>query len=311
VVSSDVTIDGSAAPGLAVSGGSTDRVLIVDPSATASVSHLALTEGYGWQLAGCVLNNGALTLDHVTVTGCTMDTDAGDFWQGGGGIYNGGGATLNLVDSTVANNSASWSGGGVYSFFDTTTTIIRSTISDNVSNDVGGGLRLLGNTDISNSTISGNEATGWYGGALFVTDGGVSVTNTTIANNVSPTWAPADVFVGTFTEANAALSLTNSVVSSAQDNCFLAPFGSGMVALTADHNNVFTDDTCFAGPTDQVVADAGLGPLVDNGGPTLTQALLASSPAIDAADNAVCPTVDQRSVPRDAACDVGAFEFVP
>jgi len=162
-----------------------------------------------------------------------------------------------------------------------------------------------------NSTISGNEATGWYGGALFATDGVVNVTNATIANNVSPSWAPADVFVGTFGDGSATLTLTNSIVVSTQDNCFFAPWGAGVVTLTADHNNVFTDATCFVGASDQVVADAGLDTLADNGGPTLTHALLAGSVAIDAADTAVCPTTDQRGVNRDAACDVGAFEFVP
>jgi len=54
-----------------------------------------------------------------------------------------------------------------------------------------------------------------------------------------------------------------------------------------------------------------LGPLADNGGPTLTHALLAGSPAIDPADTAVRPATDQSGVARDAACDVGAFEFVP
>jgi hypothetical protein len=60
---------------------------------------------------------------------------------------------------------------------------------------------------------------------------------------------------------------------------------------------------------DQIVVDALLGPLADNGGPTETQALLPGSPAIDTADNAVCPATDQRGVPRDATCDVGAYEF--
>ena len=79
-----------------------------------------MTNGFGFQLAGCVLNNGSLTLDHVTVTGCLMTTDAGDFWQGGGGIYNGDGATLNLVDSRPSsNNTSGWAGGGVFSFFNT------------------------------------------------------------------------------------------------------------------------------------------------------------------------------------------------
>ena len=38
---------------------------------------------------GGVWNNGSLTLDHATLTNNTMATDAGDFWQGGGAIYNG------------------------------------------------------------------------------------------------------------------------------------------------------------------------------------------------------------------------------
>jgi hypothetical protein len=306
-----VIIDGAGAPGLTVSGGGADRVLVVDPGATANVSHLTLSDGYGWQLAGGILNNGTLTLDHVTVTNNLMATDAGDFWQGGGGIYSGDGAVLVLTASTVANNTAGWSGGGIFSFFNTTTTIIDSTISGNVSNDVGGGIRSLGNAEIINSTISGNTATGWYGGAVFITDGVVNLTNVTVAENESPVWAPADVFVGTFTDADATLTMANSIVVSTQDNCFLAPFGAGLVTLAADHNNVFTDATCFAGASDQVVGDAGLSGLADNGGPTLTHALLATSPAIDAADPSICPAADQRGVARDAACDVGSFEYVP
>ncbi len=306
-----VTIDAADASGISLDGGGADRVLIVDAGLTVNLANLTVTNGYGWQLAGGILNNGNLTLDHVTVTGNTMATDDGDFWQGGGGIYSGEGAMLHMLDSSVVDNNAGWSGGGVYSFFNTTTTIARSTIAGNVSNDVGGGIRSLGNAEIINSTISGNEATGWYGGALFVTDGVVNLTNVTIADNVSPAFAPADVFVGTFTDASATLTLANTIVSSSQDNCFFAPWGTGVVTLTADHDNVFTDGTCFAGVTDQVVTDAGFEPLADNGGPTLTHALLFDSPAVNAADDAVCPVTDQRGIVRDAACDVGAFEYVP
>jgi hypothetical protein len=202
-----------------------------------------------------------LTLDHAAVTGNRMATDAGNFRQGGGDIYNGSGATLNLIDSSVVNNTATWSGGGVYSFFNSNTLIVRIAISGNVSNDLGGGIQSLGNAEIINSTISGNQATGWYGGALFVTDGVVNLTNMTVAGNISPAWAPADVFVGTFTDVSATLTLANTIVSSAQDNCFFAPWGSGVVTLMADHNNVLTDATCFAGAYDQVVPDAGLAPL--------------------------------------------------
>jgi hypothetical protein len=313
VLSKNLTIDGIDASGLTLSGGGADRVLIINAGATLGVSDLTVADGYGWQLAGGILNNGSLTLDHVTVTNNTMATSGGEFWQGGGGIYNGDGATLLLMDSTVANNTAGWSGGGIFSFFNTSTTVVRSTISGNVSNDVGGGFRLLGNAEIVNSTISGNQATGWYGGAMFVTDGIANLTHTTVANNVSPAWAPADLFVGTFGDSSATLTLTNTLVTSAQDNCFFAPWGAGVVTLMADHNNVLTDATCFPGGSDLVVADPGIGPLADNGGPTLTHALLAGSPAMDFADAAVCPATDQRGVarPQGAGCDTGSFESMP
>jgi hypothetical protein len=53
--------------------------------------------------------------------------------------------------------------------------------------------------------------------------------------------------------------------------------------------------------------------LANNGGSTQTLALVKNSPAIDAADNAVCPATDQRGVsrPQGAACDIGAFEYQP
>jgi hypothetical protein len=136
--------------------------------------------------------------------------------------------------------------------------------------------------------------------------------NSTVADNVSPAWAPAAVFVGTFTDANATLNVINSlVVHNITEGCFLAPFGGGAVAINSFGNNVFTDYTCFDVAGDQVVADALLGPLADNGGPTLTHALLAGSPAVDAADNGFCPVIDQRGETRDADCDVGSFEYQP
>ncbi len=311
VLSRDVTIDAVDAPGLALDGQATDRVLIVDPGASASVSNLTMTNGFGFQLAGCVLNNGTLTLDHVTVTGCLMTTDAGDFWQGGGGIYSGDGATLNLIDSTVSDNTSGWTGGGVFSFFNTTTNVIRSTVSGNVALDVAGGFRTLGEVNVVNSTISGNTSTAWHGGAMFITDGVATVTNSTVTGNNAPGGTTGGLFVGTFTAASATLNLHNTIVANNGDfGCFLAPFGPGAVALNSLGNNVFTDGSCFPIGSDQVVADAGLGALADNGGPTLTHALLAGSPAIDAANAAACPATDQRGVarPQGAGCDVGSYE---
>jgi len=62
--------------------------------------------------------------------------------------------------------------------------------------------------------------------------------------------------------------------------------------------------------------DAVLGPLADNGGPTLTMALLHGSPALDAGDDALLQRpynlkTDQRGFARKSGAhvDMGAFEF--
>ncbi len=54
-----------------------------------------------------------------------------------------------------------------------------------------------------------------------------------------------------------------------------------------------------------------LGPLANNGGPTLTMALLPGSPAIDAGSAIGTPLTDQRGVarPQGPGVDIGAFEY--
>jgi hypothetical protein len=76
----------------------------------------------------------------------------------------------------------------------------------------------------------------------------------------------------------------------------------------------------LTGSGDQINTDPLLGPLQDNGGPTMTHALLLHSPAIDAGDpnfdpNAFIPPLlnDQRNGPGflrvvNGRIDIGAFE---
>ena len=72
---------------------------------------------------------------------------------------------------------------------------------------------------------------------------------------------------------------------------------------------MFTDATCNATPDDSVVGDAMLGPLGDNGGPTLTHLPAPGSPAIDGGDDAQCLATDQRGVGRPiGSCDAGSVE---
>ncbi len=306
----NLTIDGSTAPGLTISGGGSDRVFIINASTTAEITHLTIANGYGWQVAGGILNNGSLSLDHVTVTGNTLETEVDQFWQGGGGIYIGEYGSLDLIDSTVADNQAGWSGGGIYAFFNTTTNIIRSTISGNVSNDTGGAIRSLGNMTITNSTISSNTATGWHGGAIFMTDGDISINNSTIANNIAPDESPSTIFIGGWGTFIPTLTLSNTIISGNQwyvCEKFASPVTGNVVSLG---HNLLQDDSCSPVESDLIGLDPLLGPLADNGGPTLTHALLPVSPAIDAGDDAFCPAIDQRGVirPQGLHCDIGAFE---
>jgi hypothetical protein len=93
--------------------------------------------------------------------------------------------------------------------------------------------------------------------------------------------------------------------------------------MSLGHNIESPGDTCgltHPSDLDNVITDAlKLGPLQDNGGPTMTHALGAGSVAIDRIlpycvdpDGAAVAT-DQRGEPRPAGagCDVGAFEVQP
>jgi hypothetical protein len=95
-------------------------------------------------------------------------------------------------------------------------------------------------------------------------------------------------------------------------------------AFTSDGHNligVVEGSTGFGAAGDQLghasdPLDPRLAPLAFNGGPTMTHALLAGSPAIDRGDTHTAPPTDQRGVARardgdgngSQIVDVGAFE---
>jgi hypothetical protein len=87
-------------------------------------------------------------------------------------------------------------------------------------------------------------------------------------------------------------------------------------AVISDGYNL-SNDSCggfLTGPGDQTNIEPMLGPLQDNGGPTLTHALLPGSPAINAGDPNFTPppSYDQRGPGFDRVVngriDIGSFE---
>ncbi len=310
-VDGSVTVDASAAAPVTISAGGASRVLEVQAGAVVAMNDLVVRDGVAAPQGGGILNFGELSLDRVAVTDNLENSTGTSFELGGGGIYNGDGAVLNLTDSTVSDNATvAQPGGGIYGFFNSTINITRSTVSGNVGGDVAGGLRSLGTTNVINSTFSGNTSTAWHGGAMFLTDGAVTISNSTIVGNNAPGGTAGGLMVATFGAPVSVSIADNIIADNGTYNCQIE--GGGAAVLTSLGGNVTTDPSCSLIGSDQDVGPGGalVDVLADNGGPTLTHALLVGSPAIDAAIG-VCPATDQRGVSRDAACDVGAFEFVP
>jgi len=174
--------------------------------------------------------------------------------------------------------------------------------------------------NISNSTISGNSSSGTGGGGIF-TNAEMTVYNSTITNNTangngSTTGIGGGISNFTFE----AVSLGNTIV--AGNNAPNAP--DFRDALNSLGNNLIgnTSGTNITGNTNGNLLNVNplLGSLANNGGPTLTHALSAGSPAINAGNNnlAVDATAsqalltDQRGMgfPRidSGAVDIGAVE---
>jgi hypothetical protein len=77
-------------------------------------------------------------------------------------------------------------------------------------------------------------------------------------------------------------------------------------------NNLIGDRTGCGFTASDRQGDPGLGDFIDDGAPGHGRfPLLSNSQAIDAGNDAACPTIDQLDTPRRGRCDIGAVEFYP
>jgi uncharacterized repeat protein (TIGR01451 family) len=289
----------------------------------------ALNGGRG----GGIANTGTLTVSNSTLSGNTASPSGGSGGLGGG-IFNGGGARVTVSNSTLSGNSAFY-GGGIGNVG--TLTVSSSTLSGN-SASYGGGIYSGARVTVSNSTLSGNRAThgGYgYGGGIF-NGGSLTVSNSTLSGNGADYLGGGIFDNGTVTLSNSTLSgnsaaygggiFKDGTATATLHNTILAnsPSGGNFYlnggSITSQGYNLDSDGTCaLGGFHDQSNVDPKLGPLANNGGPTLTHALLAGSPAIDTGDNTSAPSTDQRGLTRiadgnadgNALTDIGAYELQP
>ncbi len=309
VVTSVITINGNGATvKRAGAAGTPNFRLLRIVNGNVTINDLRLSGGRvtgATDYGGGISNNGILTLNNSTVSG----NGALGASSSGSGILNGYGAVLTLNNSTVSGNSAT--GGGAIADFGGTATITNSTISGNRAiGETGGvgGLVNLGNMKLTNSTISGNSSTSPtnYGTGGIQNSGTMTLVHSTVSNNSIAHGNVAGIQNG------GTMTLTNTLVANSQGgaDCYSYMGGSGNppAVTTFQGVNIVEDGTCGLPPSPPL----NLGALLDNGGPTLTRALLTGSPAIDKAAKALCKANDQRNIkrPQPAAgnCDIGAYE---
>jgi hypothetical protein len=274
LILSGSTLSGNSATGNAFGGG-------IDNQGTAAISSSTLSENdaeggpVGW--GGGIANSGNLAIIRCTLSANRVSGGAAY----GGGIYNDtanlegtGPGTLTVLDSTIADNTAQ--GGG---------------LPQGGGSADGGGIANGGVLIVLSSTVSGNSAVAPAGKALGggidndavgILPGAVSIQDTILAGN--------------------------SAAASCDGNGFLHSLGHNLMGIDQGCSGYTNTDLIGTSAT---LLDPHLGPLQDNGGPTLTMALLPGSPAIDA--GALTDSDwDQRGpgYPRlvNGVTDIGAYE---
>jgi hypothetical protein len=260
------------------------------------VDHNQVTYDSGGGLAIRTPNPGntaqPVVLDKVSITDNTAASSSGAIYSDD---------SMTITNSLIAGNSTPGDVGGLWivdsgtGTAPVTITITNSTITGNTAGSGAGGLEInisqaSSSVTLNNNTIASNQITGSSnGGGIRVFGlGTTNIKNTIIAGNTSNGTTPDDCY-GTFTsqDYNLIQITTNCTING-----------------TTAHN--------ITGVSAQLAA------LAQNGGPTLTMALMPASPAFDAGNPAVpgsggnaCASTDQRGVtrPKGLYCDIGAFEF--
>jgi predicted outer membrane repeat protein len=234
------------------------------------------------------------------------------FGNNGDGIHN-----VKWNSLTVSNSAFSGNSGCGIDSYDAQLAVSNSTFTDNgdcgLSNGddngeatvtgctftnnggTGGDIHnaFMGTTTVANSTFA-NPSANHKGGIRNGVEGRLTVINSTLAG------VPI-----INSDYGGALTLKNTIVAGS------LPGGLCSGTIVDGGGNLSYPDTSCPG----VRADPRLGPLQDNGGPTLTMEPGPGSAAIDAGDDVVCAAapvggLDQRGGIRPVGphCDIGAVE---
>lgn len=237
----------------------------------------------------------------------------------GGGIYQVGfNGRMHLLRTILRNNRNPNGAGGALANGFGRFVMEDSAVYGNSANEIGALGNWGGTTEIINSSFFSN--TGEAGTVANLVSSGYPADLTIRSSTIVPGDNSAAIYVQAASGVSATVELQNSIVSAPSTHCQLFANG-GTATVTSLGYNIAGDATCNLTATgDMPNTDARLAPAADNGGPTLTLALLPGSPAMDAGNDATCSVNDQRGLPRldrdgngdgggdGNPCDIGAYE---
>ena len=344
-----VTVHGRGAQAIAIDGDGVDRVLVHYGGDALLLQGVTVRNGFnqlaGYKVAGgaCIIGNGDIVLDHSVVSGCVSigegayggailarnitlytSTLSNNVTQGsllktltaayGAGLF-AYRAKATLYDSTIIGNRAIIDPANKFGSYDTGAGVftdnggmaVRSSFSGNYTDGTGAAIASHAGFVLNNSTISGNIA-GKAGGGLFVRPVyDVSIYNSTIAHNQAR--IGGGIYISGLAQP---VSLQSTLVAENTSTSGGADIAALKAQTIGGANNLVGASSGVLLPNDTLHAAPLLLPLADNGGPTLTHALKAGSPAIDRGNNAGGLDTDQRGSGfarvQGKAPDIGAFE---
>ena len=318
------TISGNSSQGR---GGGIEAHGLLTVSESEIRDNTSRNDGGGlWGFGGIVVSDSALRNNHATnssASGGAIHAQAEDVAltrssvTGNSAGFNGGGTSglyrTNVVDSTISGNSAQ-RGGGIHAYYGDLT-VRSSTISGNAATR-GGGIYTYSESSalIQNTTISNNSGGGLFaGGDPFGSSQSITLNHSTVTSNL----------VGVTAERVRNLTLNHTILADNTTDLVInsaSPFFYVDYSLIGDTSSLSGGDlsSIQAGVGNLFDVSANLGPLQDNGGPTLTHVPLEGSLVINAGDPTLTagvddvPLYDQRGVGfdrvHDEHIDIGAVE---
>ncbi|MBX2997357.1 MAG: pullulanase-type alpha-1,6-glucosidase [Caldilineaceae bacterium] len=311
----------------------------INTETTLTISDTVIYDNYALYSGGGVAATASTAISYTSILSNSAESGGGlsvaaeDFDQ-----------SFTLYRSEVLSNTASNAGGGIEvnaGLDDTPLTIRESTIAYNRSAGEGGGIRTTADEGVAtlvmvNSTVSQNQ-TDESGGGIANSDQ-LELYNVTVTGNVAD--ADGDESGdggGVFNDISGTATVTATIIAANFDNSSTGDVHPDVSGDFSGGYNVIGDNTGDNGSFvdgvngDQVgdsatPLDPLLGPLQNNGGPTIasgaatyTHFPLSGSPALNRGDPSGCvdetgsPLLnDQRDFVRPdsigARCDVGAVE---